>query len=305
MLSEKPWRPDAILRLVVSVLMCMFIGTLAMSSIRYLHGGQKNPILFLLATAAASGFFAGALWLLRRPLSAEKFGRQFLALLLCIYAGLCLMWISGRLSGPVHSSANEVSLAEVVISSLSIQGALLALVPGFLRQHQIGFSEAFGLKFGWKKALLFGVILVAVFWPVGRGLQAASVEIMRLIHLEPQEQILVQLLRATETWRNRLLLGAVAVLIAPVAEEILFRGILYPAIKQRGFPGLALWSTSLLFGVIHFNLPSFLPLVVLSLVLTWLYEETDNLLAPIATHSIFNAANFAALYYMQSKFGQS
>ena len=305
MLSEKPWRADAILRLGVSVMMCIFIGTLAMSSLRFLHGGRKNPILFFSATAAASGFCAGALWLLRRPLSAEKFRRQFLTLLVCIYAGLCLMWISLRLSGPAHSSANEMSLAEVVISSLSLQGALLALAPGFLRQHQIGFTEAFGLKSGWKKALLFGAIMAAVFWPVGRGLQAVSLEIMKLVHLEPQEQILVQLLRATEAWPNRLILGAVAVVIAPAAEEIVFRGILYPAVKQRGFPGLALWSTSLLFGLIHFNLPSFLPLVVLSLVLTWLYEKTNNLLAPIATHSLFNAANFAALYYMQSKSGQS
>ncbi len=33
----------------------------------------------------------------------------------------------------------------------------------------------------------------------------------------------------------------------------------------------------------------------LALVLTWLYEKTDNLLAPIAAHSLFNALNFIAL----------
>jgi membrane protease YdiL (CAAX protease family) len=40
---------------------------------------------------------------------------------------------------------------------------------------------------------------------------------------------------------------------------------------------------------------NFLPLFVLALVLTVLYEKTNNLLAPIAAHSAFNAVNFAML----------
>ena len=34
---------------------------------------------------------------------------------------------------------------------------------------------------------------------------------------------------------------------------------------------------------------------------TLLYEETNNLLAPILTHSLFNAANFFTLYFVQSR----
>ena len=39
----------------------------------------------------------------------------------------------------------------------------------------------------------------------------------------------------------------------------------------------------------------FLPLFVLALALTWLYEKTDNLLAPITAHALFNAVNFTLL----------
>ena len=38
-----------------------------------------------------------------------------------------------------------------------------------------------------------------------------------------------------------------------------------------------------------------MPLAVLALVLTALYERTDNLLAPITAHALFNALNFATL----------
>ena len=98
------------------------------------------------------------------------------------------------------------------------------------------------------------------------------------------------------SWGGRLTLGVIAVLLAPVAEEALFRGILYPAIKQTGHPRLALWGSSLLFAAVHMNAVSFVPLALLALVLTLLYERTDNLLAPIAAHVLFNALNFVTLF---------
>jgi membrane protease YdiL (CAAX protease family) len=54
-----------------------------------------------------------------------------------------------------------------------------------------------------------------------------------------------------------------------------------------------------LFALIHHNPPIFLSLFVLALVLTWLYEKTDNLLAPITAHALFNAANLILLHFNQ------
>ena len=86
-----------------------------------------------------------------------------------------------------------------------------------------------------------------------------------------------------------------AVVLAPLAEELLFRGILYTLIKQHGRPRLALWGTSLLFGAIHFNLAALPSLCFLGLVFAWLYERTGNLLAPVTAHVLFNAVNFTAV----------
>jgi hypothetical protein len=71
-------------------------------------------------------------------------------------------------------------------------------------------------------------------------------------------------------------------------------------VKQAGFPRLALWGTSLLFAVVHWNVATFVPLLLLAVVLTLLYEKTNNLLAPIAAHALFNALNFT-MYFVQSK----
>jgi hypothetical protein len=58
-----------------------------------------------------------------------------------------------------------------------------------------------------------------------------------------------------------------------------------------------LWGSSALFAAVHFNMVSFLPLLVFALVLVYLYETFQNLLAPIVAHSLFNAANFLMLIF--------
>ena len=94
------------------------------------------------------------------------------------------------------------------------------------------------------------------------------------------------------TLQVRVLIGVVAIFIAPVVEEMLFRGILYPTFKRYGFRHTALWGTALLFAAVHLNRVTFVPLAVLAVGLTWLYEATDNLLAPIMAHGFFNLVNF-------------
>jgi membrane protease YdiL (CAAX protease family) len=53
--------------------------------------------------------------------------------------------------------------------------------------------------------------------------------------------------------------------------------------------------TSLLFAGAHFNLLSFLPLTVFSMVLIYLYEKTGSLWASITAHGVFNLTNFVIL----------
>ena len=88
-----------------------------------------------------------------------------------------------------------------------------------------------------------------------------------------------------------------AAVVAPVVEEILFRGILYPAIKQIGYPRIAAIGTAILFALFHVNLPTFASLTAVALGLIALYEFTDNLLAPIVAHAVFNASNLTMLFW--------
>ena len=100
-----------------------------------------------------------------------------------------------------------------------------------------------------------------------------------------------------ENIRTLIFFVVMSVAVAPIAEEILFRGILYPAIKQIGHPLLAAIGTALLFALFHVNLLTFASLTVVALGLIALYEFTDNLLAPITAHAVFNASNLVMLIW--------
>jgi membrane protease YdiL (CAAX protease family) len=128
-------------------------------------------------------------------------------------------------------------------------------------------------------------------------LQWISLAIISLLHFNSADQAAVLTLQGAQSWDTRAYLIAFTVLVAPVAEEVIFRGIIYPTIKQSGHPKIALWLTSFLFALIHGNVPIFLPLLVLALALTFLYEVTDNLLASITAHAVFNGINVVQLYF--------
>ena len=146
---------------------------------------------------------------------------------------------------------------------------------------------------------MIGYCVGIVVLPAIMSLHGLSFTLFEKLH--PQEQQVVEIL-VKSGWlavTANISLGIGSILVAPLGEEILFRGILYPAIKRTGHKQIALWSTALLFGLIHANLASFVPLTLLAVVLVWLYEYTGNLLACFAVHSLFNAVNFVALYLQQ------
>ncbi len=132
--------------------------------------------------------------------------------------------------------------------------------------------------------------------PVVLGLQQVSALVLSKLGWLAEDQRAVDLLVNADSWWMRGYLAFFAVVLAPVAEEFIFRGVLFPFVKQLGWPKLAWIGVSLIFAFIHLNAPTFVPLFVLALALTWLYEKTDCLLAPIAAHSLFNTANVVILF---------
>jgi membrane protease YdiL (CAAX protease family) len=227
-----------------------------------------------------------------------------------ILAGLMLSWSVGLLIAASLShflpkqSRDLLPFFHFVLSTFSFQGVALVLGHHFLKQHELTWGEFLGLTDGQVKravsvALMAGVVLV----PAALALNTLLAEAMSLLRMEPVEQVAIKVVQANEAWWQRLSLGVTTIVVAPLAEEMIFRGILYSFIKQLGHPKLALYGTALLFAAAHTNLLIFLPLACLGVALALLYERTNKLLTSVVTHSFFNAVNFCILAF-HDEFGR-
>lgn len=237
----------------------------------------------------------GGLHSVSRMLTDKPWRAEAVAQLL-VAAAVCLVLSSFWLTSNPESVEKPTGVLRILGATLTSQGAVLAMLWIFSRKHGISLLEAFGLNLRPGRAVLIGVAVGLGFVPAAWGMQAAILKIAGLLHIHLPEQDAVALLRLAEAWPDRIALGFMAIIAAPLAEEGLFRGVFFPAIRRCGFPNAALWLTSLAFAVIHGNALIFIPLVVLAVVLALLYERTGNLLSSISCHATFNAINFVMLF---------
>ncbi len=91
-----------------------------------------------------------------------------------------------------------------------------------------------------------------------------------------------------------------AVLVAPVAEELFFRGFLYGVLRRRVRPVVAMAAVGVLFGVFHSPLAAVVPMCVLGCFLCYIYENTARLTVPIAIHFLFNLGQVALIIALRS-----
>lgn len=84
---------------------------------------------------------------------------------------------------------------------------------------------------------------------------------------------------------------SVAVL-APFFEELLFRGVLYQALRLRFNTFVSMLASAFAFSAIHFDQGGFLMLLVVGLVLAYIFERTKSLLPGMVAHGLWNGGMF-------------
>ena len=97
---------------------------------------------------------------------------------------------------------------------------------------------------------------------------------------------------------DRVIAFITLVIIAPIAEEIIFRGWLYGKLRAKLSMPIAMILTSLLFGILHGQWNVGVNVFALSIVLCGLREVTGTIYSGIVTHMIKNAVAFFLLYVM-------
>ena len=171
----------------------------------------------------------------------------------------------------------------VIFISVAVLFASMTLRP---RAWHFGLNRtAFWQAVGWAALGIFAFYFFAAIYS---------------ILLEPDaEQGVTDALGADESTFGLISAGFMVVVVAPVAEELFFRGFFYRALRSRyGILGAALID-GLLFGAIHWDftgegLEILPPLALLGLIFCLVYERTGSLFPVIGLHALNNAVAYGA-----------
>jgi len=196
-----------------------------------------------------------------------------------------------------------VYIVEFVFGWLKLPDSLGSL-KGFINYLMIGFGEALlffialilffkiirrpltdlGLiNMGFRNGLfgIFGGIFLFIFVGVLGNL------LVEYLGIPDPQSFALAVSGANSPWQFVLLLFLGGVIV-PLKEELIFRGLIYPPLRNAYGKGKGIFATALFFGLMHFDIIRFLPLFLGGLVLTWLYEKTKSLWPSIIAHGIWN-----------------
>lgn len=222
-----------------------------------------------------------------------------LLILLAIQACATAMHWGGVQLGWFAAEGKEMEA--VLVQGVLFHGVALLVIWVLVRRRNGSWHEAFGLNFsGLKRAAgqglagYIGIVPIVVvasfmsqFFFYTAGCPVTLQDVVT-IFLEPQSG-----------WSLFFLL-ILAVVVAPLVEEALFRGVLLPVLMKKTGTGTAVVVSSLFFAAIHQHLPSAAPLFILAVVLALMYIYSGSLWAPIVLHAVFNGVSVGVILLFSS-----
>jgi uncharacterized protein len=104
-------------------------------------------------------------------------------------------------------------------------------------------------------------------------------------------KVIEDVLLAQEKVLSRIFL---LVIIAPVTEELFFRGIVLRGLLGRHRPAVAVTLTALLFAALHLNPWQFLSALFLGITFGWFYLRTGSVLLCVLAHATANALSIVS-----------
>ena len=226
-----------------------------------------------------------------------------LSIFFSIYAVFLLEYLGGPSNLDENGNRVEVNITPLILAV----GIIVQLVPPLvvavlLRARGIGLVKFLGLN--WKHARYLWVVtpagvIIAYMFLFGIEYHGYSAWLEDHFGDDVKLQETVRTYQEANAVTIRIMIAISAIIVAPVAEEIVFRGYIYTTTKRFSSRFFATLLSSLLFAVVHFNITALIPLLFLAIILALSYELSGSLWAPISIPARFNASQ---IFFQEVKF---
>ena len=205
------------------------------------------------------------------------------AFVFLVFSGLVLASLQ-------HQAAEPVLDPGVLVVNIGFQFVMAGLVTVVVARR-VSLALWLGLRWpAWPWVALIAPGTVILMWLIFGGLQYSGyVKWMESLGVETVQDS-VKLLQESDDPLVLGLMAFAAVIAAPLCEEVIFRGYLYPVVKKFSGVRMAAFCSALVFAAAHGSLTALLPLFLFGGVLVFLYEKTGSLWAPIGAHFCFNGS---------------
>lgn len=209
-----------------------------------------------------------------------------ISVLVSIGASFYFVWKAvngeGQEYADVVSRIAESSLYQLIITSVLAGGILFFIYRADQRKRKDGFL-GWGADFVWSPPVIwFSVIVLAI---AGSQMLNDLIILFRLNEIFPgYSELSEQTMVGQPVWLLILVVG----ILAPIAEELVFRGLVFRRMKDWMKPGLAVVFSSLLFGLYHGNMVQFLYATLMGMILAVIYHRTGTLWTSILAHITAN-----------------
>ncbi|MEJ8847010.1 CPBP family intramembrane glutamic endopeptidase [Variovorax rhizosphaerae] len=232
---------------------------------------------------------------MQRP-EGEAFPTAFQAVLLYGALLLCQLFVGAALRdmrGFVQLTPDQLSALTLVLA----HGCVFVVVMHF---QNITYRSLFHHSSASRRATLALIVPpVLLLVPALMLMISAVLEVLvRIAPMSRWEETLFQ--RISDSGIASVIAACV---LAPVLEEMLFRGIVLRGFLRQYSRGQAILWSAILFGAAHMNIYQFVVGVAMGMVLGWLYERTRSLIPCIALHGAYNCGPFAMGRLMSSHSG--
>jgi membrane protease YdiL (CAAX protease family) len=221
-----------------------------------------------------------------------------------LLAGLLVMNVLLILGVRLWTGGAEDRLAALqgplaVAQTLALQGAALVWVSRVWGGSRTRWRRRFGLDHRWLRDLLHGLWGYAAAAPLVIAAALGWRYLLMRWGVDVAPQDLIKLIAGDPTgWLARYLLF-VAVVLAPLSEELVFRGLALPLFSRQAGVAAGVTASALLFALLHMNVNAFAPIFVFGLALGMAYVVTGQLRVPIVMHMAFNGVNLILLLQSQ------
>lgn len=227
---------------------------------------------------------------LTRVMAARSWNTFHIIILL---SSLFLLYFGAAFTGQFFYE-DQIPIVQLIVAVLIY---LLLVIITAVISHVRKTTLANGFGMGWDgfKQIKKAPLIYLAFVPILLILSTVWHMLLEwTFSSEVELQEVAQIISQDLTWLQVCYM-CVAIFAAPIYEEIIFRGVLFPFFLKRIGLTAGTIVVAVLFSIMHFHLPSFVPLVLLSSVLSLAYWRTGSIWTSIGIHMIWNAMTVLSL----------